>query len=341
MRSGARPSSALVPIVQVTGRSVLSRSVKQGTREVRALLLDAAGVGQHAGRALEKAQEPQVAERREDPDGGGRAHVLATHGRAVRGCIGNTTGMSRAMRSSVAIASPAAGRPRARGRWSVTSRYPPRGRSCALARLRSRMRGRIATSVSIIVLPTAWMRLVRAAFVAEVVARLGRVDEQEIRHLVRDDPVDLLGHRAVERAEARLDVPHGDRELGGGERCRHRRVDVSRDEHDVGTLGFEDRLEALHHPSGLHRVRSRSDAENVIGLADAELLEEDPRHRVVVVLSRVDQRVPDRPRASGERGDDRRGLHEVGTRADDRDHVVDRSHGGHGRCRSSGFARSC
>ena len=39
------------------------------------------------------------------------------------------------------------------------------------------------------------------------------------------------------------------------------------------------------------RVRARADAEHVVGLADPELLEEDPRHRVVVVLAGVDEHV--------------------------------------------------
>ena len=50
-------------------------------------------------------------------------------------------------------------------------------------------------------------------------------------------------------------------------------------------------------------VRARADVEHVVRLADAELLEEDARHRVVVVLAGVDERVADRVGSPGERRD--------------------------------------
>ena len=47
-------------------------------------------------------------------------------------------------------------------------------------------------------------------------------------------------------------------------------------EHDVGLLVEQDRLQAFHHTGRLLRVRARANAEHVIGLADPELIEEDP-----------------------------------------------------------------
>jgi hypothetical protein len=88
----------------------------------------------------------------------------------------------------------------------------------------------------------------------QVLARLGRVDEQQIRHRVGDDPVDLLGHRAVEAAQAGLDVPDRDLQLGGHQRRRDRRVDVAGDQDDVGLVLEQQRLEPLHHARGLLRV---------------------------------------------------------------------------------------
>ena len=38
-------------------------------------------------------------------------------------------------------------------------------------------------------------------------------------------------------------------------------------------------------------VRAGADSEHVVGLGDAELLEEDPRHHPVVVLAGVDEDV--------------------------------------------------
>jgi hypothetical protein len=104
-------------------------------------------------------------------------------------------------------------------------------------------------------------RLCGAAFREQVVARLRRVDEQELRDLVGDDPVDLLRHCPVERAQSRLDVPDRELQLGGRQRRSKRRVHVAGDEHDV-RLGLDQhRLEPLHHARRLLRVRPRADAQ--------------------------------------------------------------------------------
>ena len=55
IRDGSSPSSVLVPALTVTGRSVLSRSVKHGTPEVGGLLLHAAGVREHGRRRRPRA----------------------------------------------------------------------------------------------------------------------------------------------------------------------------------------------------------------------------------------------------------------------------------------------
>ena len=53
-----------------------------------------------------------------------------------------------------------------------------------------------------------------------------RVDEEEVGELVGDDPVDLLGHRAVEAAQAGLDVR--DRDAAASPRRAPRRASSSR-----------------------------------------------------------------------------------------------------------------
>ena len=55
--------------------------------------------------------------------------------------------------------------------------------------------------------------------------------------MVGEDAVELLGHRAVERAHPRLDVGDRDAGLRGGQPAGERRVRVAVDEHDVGPLG--------------------------------------------------------------------------------------------------------
>ena len=67
----------------------------------------------------------------------------------------------------------------------------------------------------------------------KVLHRILRVGEQMVGELVRDDPVHLLRHRAIEAPQSGLDVPVGDTELDEHERCSQRRVDVTCDERDV------------------------------------------------------------------------------------------------------------
>ena len=83
-----------------------------------------------------------------------------------------------------------------------------------------------------------------------------------------------------------------DPQLRRGQRRRQGRVDVAGDDHQVGPLLEQDRLEALHRPRRLLRVAARADLEHVVGRRHAELLEEDLRHQPVVVLAGVDDRVP-------------------------------------------------
>ena len=95
--------------------------------------------------------------------------------------------------------------------------------------------------------------LIRDALRAQVLDRLLGVQEEILGELVGDDPVDLLGHRAVEGAQARLQVGDRDAELDGHERRGQRRVDVARDDHaDPGALRLQDWLDPLHHARRLH-----------------------------------------------------------------------------------------
>ena len=133
--------------------------------------------------------------------------------------------------------------------------------------------------------------------------------------MVGDDAIDLLGHRAIEGAQSRFDVAEGDPLFRGNERDGRRRVDVSSDEDDVGSVLPADLLERRHDPGGLAGVRVGADLEVDVGPRHAELIEEDARHVLVVVLTGVDEEVRDP--SPEDLLHDGGHLHEIGPRAHD------------------------
>jgi hypothetical protein len=91
---------------------------------------------------------------------------------------------------------------------------------------------------------------------AQVLVGVGRGREQEVCDLIRQQAVDLFGHRAVAAAQPRLDVRDRDAELRADERGGERRVHVAVHHDPVGAV-FEDyRLEAAHHVGRLRGVRA-------------------------------------------------------------------------------------
>ena len=159
--------------------------------------------------------------------------------------------------------------------------------------------------------------LVGDPLAAQVGDRLGAVEEEPLGKAVGDDPVDLLGHGAIEAAQPRLDMGDRNLHLDRGQHGGQGRVDVAGDHHQVGFLVGQDRLQPFHRPRRLHRVAAGADLEHVVGGGHAELLQEDLGHQPVVVLTGVDDRVaaPGVTRPQG--ADHRRRLDEVGPGADD------------------------
>src|SRR5690348_13247376 len=139
--------------------------------------------------------------------------------------------------------------------------------------------------------------------------------EQDRAEMVGDDSVVLLRHRAVVAPEPRLQVCDRDLHLHGGERSGQRRVDVAGNHDECGLLLEEDALDADECAGRLLGMRSRTDAEEDVGLRQAELLEEDVGHLRVVVLARMDEEDVDA--ASLKCAEHRRGFHEVGACAHD------------------------
>jgi hypothetical protein len=110
----------------------------------------------------------------------------------------------------------------------------------------------------------------------------------------------------------------GNAELGGGQRACERGVDVPADDNEVGTLLGEDALECDQREPRLLAVRARADAEEAIGLREAEVVEDLRGHPLVVVLARVHDE-PAKAVAAAGGVDDGRHLDEVRPGSDGED----------------------
>ena len=81
----------------------------------------------------------------------------------------------------------------------------------------------------------------------------------------------LLGHRQVAAPEAGLDVREEDTRGLGCTRARESRVGVAVDQHQVGPLRLDQLVDRRPH----HLRVGRLESEPMVGLGEAELLEED------------------------------------------------------------------
>ena len=105
IRSGRRPSSVLVPVVDRDRPLGVVAQREARRAEDRRLLLDPAGVGEHRGARCAGARGVEVVERLGDEAGGApsSSSSRAPRGAArVRGCSGNTTGIVAATLASAA-----------------------------------------------------------------------------------------------------------------------------------------------------------------------------------------------------------------------------------------------
>ncbi len=145
--------------------------------------------------------------------------------------------------------------------------------------------------------------------------------EEQRREAVGQDPVDLLGHRR-EAAQSGLDVGHGEVQLGGCQGGGQGGVGVPEDHDQVGGLGHQDLFDLLQHPAGHGPVAGAAHAQVVVRGRQLQLLEEDLRHVLVVVLAGVDHAGPAEARQeAGQRGQ----LYELGSGSD---HQRQASHSG-------------
>ena len=79
--------------------------------------------------------------------------------------------------------------------------------------------------------------------------------EQQIRQVIGEDAVDLLGHRSVEGTEPGLDVGYRDFQLRRRQRAGECRIGVAVDQHAVRPLLGDHFLDRNQHAGGLHAVR--------------------------------------------------------------------------------------
>ena len=141
-------------------------------------------------------------------------------------------------------------------------------------------------------------------------------DEMQVGQLVDDEPVQLLRHLTVERAQARLDMGDRDTQIGRGQRGGDRGVDVADDDQQVRPVLHEQRMQRQHDLGDLLGGRAGADLQVHVRRGDAQLLEEHAIHEKVIMLACMNEARRERsPRP--QRPHDRRDLHEIGTRADD------------------------
>ena len=173
-------------------------------------------------------------------------------------------GAAAARRAGVPRGRPAPRRPHAtrtgRRRWRDGAPSPARRSSGQPDRVARRGGGRsarrLASSVSIIGLPTRCTAGGGAALAGEVADRFGAGRQQQRRHRIGHAPVDLLGHRVVEAAQSRLDV----RDPARRPCSRPVRPPASSSRPPYTTtrgdaIGGQFRLEALQQRRGLRGVR--------------------------------------------------------------------------------------
>ena len=156
----------------------------------------------------------------------------------------------------------------------------------------------------------------RHALFDEDVAGVLAGSEEKVGEPVGLDPVVLLRHVLPVAAQAGLDVqqrhPGGDRGAGAGDR----RVGVAADEDGVGPLALDHAGDPLLRHRDALLERQRADAEVELGQRQPQVGDLQVGHPRVVVLARVDQDLLD---AAGVGKRKRRGLHDLGARADDGD----------------------
>ena len=307
--------------------------------EVRALLLDPAGIGDHGARAANEVHELDVAEGLGEGDvravtrpsvtapsvawAGAEARARMSPNSSsffrVLGCTANTSGRSLRRRHELS-------HERLEVLPAVDVRRPVKRHDGVVAALESH---RVASAVRLDLRTHHLERvdhdvadavdLVRGhPFAREVFVRVRGRRPEDVTDRVGHQSVDFLGHAAVAAAEPGLQVHDRNPEFGADLCAGGGRIHVAHHHDPVRLLARCHLLVRDHHPAGLLCVRAAADLEVKVRARQPEVAKKRVRHVGVVVLPGVDDLRP-APRLAGERVVERRNFHEI--RACRRDEV--------------------
>src|SRR5512146_1754680 len=109
----------------------------------------------------------------------------------------------------------------------------------------------------------------------------------QIADRIGDYSVDLFRHCTVARAQARFHMCDGQMQLLGSQGAGGGRVHVTNDRNERWPRLDQELFVGDDDSTELLPVRASTDAERVIRLRQAEIAEENVRHDVVVVLTRM------------------------------------------------------
>ncbi len=113
--------------------------------------------------------------------------------------------------------------------------------------------------------------------------------KQQFRNLIRQYPVDLLGHGAIPTAQPCFHMNHRNTFFHGDQRTGNGGIHVAHHQYCMGQLIIEDRLKTFHDICRLCGMGAGSHLEINIGLGDMQLLKEGCLHGGIVMLPGMNQ----------------------------------------------------
>ena len=149
------------------------------------------------------------------------------------------------------------------------------------------------------------------ALSGEIGRGFGTVDQTPPGDLIDEHSVDLLGIGPIEAAQTCLKVCNIELELHGGERAGQSGVDITGHNYEARLKFEQDLLDALQRPRRLGSVVTRAHTEKMVRFRHPQVVEEDRGHFSVVMLPSVQHDVVYVRKATPHLRDDGRHLDEV------------------------------